>query len=223
MTATLSPSPIQVPLDPPPHEFATAIADVRINRIHSEMPTHVGAHFVYRPPRWYLNLVRTLAAAAGITAALAAIHSWDAMPLPFRSLACVLVPVFFYFATTRKIADPKIQFLADERGMFFPASGRWLFIPWANVSDIRVAKMMNGEDSTGVAFNLALSPHEQREFFPNYLMPHDHLKSRGGPLAVGYVSYPPLPKALKAILSDLKHKGQQGSHNHATLVNVRES
>ena len=222
MTATLSPSPIQVPLDPPPHEFATAIADGRINRIHSEMPTPVGAHFVYRPPRWYLNLVRVLAAVAGITAALVAIQSWDAMPLPFRSLVCVLVPAFFYFATSRQISDPKIKFLADEQGMFFPASTRWLFIPWANVSDIRVAKIMNGEGSTGVAFNLALSPHEQREFFPNYLMPHDHLKSRGGPLAVGYVSYPPLPKTLKAILCDLKHKRQQGSHNPATLAYVRE-
>ena len=107
-------------------------------------------------------------------------------------------------------AIPNVDlFVADEQGIFFPGQDRWLFVPWPNISNIRVVEIMDGESSTGIAFNLRLSPQEKTEFFRQPLRPADHLHAGSAQLAVGYASYPPSPKALATILLGLKHKPRQ--------------
>ena len=191
-----------------------------MNQVHHEVPTLEGEHFVYRLPRWLVHLLRAFSGIAGITTALIAIQHWGDMPVQFRALTCLLVPAFFYFATTRRTGNRHVHLLADEQGMFFPGGDKWLFVPWANISNIRVVKIMDGNASTGVAFNLRLSPQEEFEFFQNHLKPADHLNSRGRLLAVGYVNWPPSPGKLAAILLGLKNKRQQERDIPATLVDA---
>ena len=191
-----------------------------MNQVHHELPTLEGEYFVYRLPHWLIHLLRAFSGIAGITTALIAIRHWGNMPVQFQALTCLLVPAFFYFATTRQTGSRHVRLLADEQGMFFPGEDKWLFVPWTNISKIRVVKIMDGNASTGVAFNLQLSPQEEFEFFQNHLKPADQLNSRGLLLAVGYVNWPPSPKKLADILLGLKNRNRQESQIPATLADA---
>jgi hypothetical protein len=191
-----------------------------MNQVHHELPTLEGEYFVYRLPHWLMHLLRAFSGIAGITTALIAIRHWGNMPVQFQALTCLLVPAFFYFAATRQNGSRHVRLLADEQGMFFPGEDKWLFVPWTNISKIRVVKIMDGNASTGVAFNLQLSPQEEFEFFRNHLKPADQLNSRGLLLAVGYVNWPPSPKKLAEILLGLKNRNRQESQIPATLADA---
>lgn len=180
-----------------------------MNRIHREAPSPAGACFVYRLPTWLTQLARALIGIAGITTAFLAFEHWSTMPMPVRVLCIFLGAGFLLIALNRRIFDPRAHFVADEQGIFFPGQDRWLFVPWPNISNIRVVEIMDGESSTGIAFNLRLSSQEKAEFFRQPLRPADHLHAGGAQLAVGYASYPPSPKALATILLGLKHKPRQ--------------
>lgn len=180
-----------------------------LNRIHPEAPRPDGENFVYRLPASLLQLLRLGSGIAGIATAFLAVHNWNVMPLPVRILCALLAAGLCFVAINRQILNPRTHFVADEQGMFFPGRNRWLFVPWPNISDIRIVEIMDGESSTGIAFNLRLSPQEKSEFFQKHLKPVDHLRAGSEQLAVGYANYPPRPKALAATLLGLKHKKQR--------------
>ena len=180
-----------------------------MNRIHLEAPSPDGEYFVYRLPAWLVQLLRVGSGIAGSATVFLAAQHWSTMPLPVRVLCAFLAAGFGIVAINRRILDPHTHFVADEQGIFFPGHGKWLFVPWTNISDIRVVEIMDGESSTGIAFNLRLSPQEQSEFFQKHLKPVDHFRAGGEQLAVGYANYPPRPKALAAALLGLKHKKRQ--------------
>lgn len=177
-----------------------------LNRIHLEAPNPDGESFVYRLPTWFAQLLRVGSGIAGIATAFLAASDWSAMPLPVRVLWALLGAGFCIVAINRRILEPRTRFVADEQGIFFPGHDKWLFVPWPNISDIRVVEIMDGESSTGIAFNLRLSPNEKSEFFQKHLKPVDHFRAGGEQLAVGYANYPPRPKALAAALLELKNK-----------------
>ena len=180
-----------------------------MNRIHHEAPSPDGECFVYRLPAWLIQFLRVGFGAAGITTAFLAAENWGALPVPLRVLCAFLAAGFCLVAINRKILEPHTHFVADEQGIFFPGQDKWLFVPWPNISEIRVVEMMDGDSSTGIAFNLRVSPQEKFEFFQKHLKPADHLRGGSEQLAVGYAYYPPRPKTLAAALLGLKHKRRQ--------------
>jgi hypothetical protein len=180
-----------------------------MNRIHLEAPRPDGECFVYRLPAWLVQLLRVGSGIAGSATAFLAAQNWSAMPLPVRILCAFLAAGFCIVAINRRILDPRTHFVADEQGIYFSGQDKWLLVPWPNISDIRVVEIMDGESSTGIAFNLRLSPQEQSEFFQKHLKPADHFRAGSEQLAVGYTYFPPRPKALAATLLGLKHKKRQ--------------
>ena len=180
-----------------------------MNRIHHEAPSPDGECFVYRLPVWLGQLLRLAFGIAGITTACLAAENWGALPVPLRVLCAFLAAGFFLVAIKRKILEPHTHFVADEQGIFFPGQDKWLFVPWANISDIRVIEIMDGDSSTGIAFNLRVSRQEKFEFFQKCLKPADHLRAGSEQLSVGYAYYPPRPRKLAATLLGLKHKRRQ--------------
>lgn len=191
-----------------------------MNQILQKTPILEGEHIICRLPRWFVHLLRAFFGIACVTAALFAIQHRGDMPVPFLAVFCLIVPALFFFATTRRIGYQDVHLMADEQGMFFPGEDKWLFVPWSNISKIRVTKIMDGNASTGVAFNLRLSPQEEFEFFQNHLKPADQLISGGAFVAVGYVNWPPSPIKLAEILRGLKNKNRQVSQIPATLADA---
>ncbi len=180
-----------------------------MNRIHQEAPNPDGDHFIYRLPAWLAQLLQAGTGIAGVTTAFLTVDNWNAMPLPVRVIGAFLAVGLCFVALNRRVFAPRTHFVADERGIAFPGRDKWLFVPWPNISNIRIVEIMDGESSTGIAFNLRLSPQEKTEFFRQPLRPADHLHAGSAQLAVGYASYPPSPKALATILLGLKHKPRQ--------------
>jgi hypothetical protein len=185
-----------------------------MNQILSEVP-NVSSHY-YAPcaPKWLNYIVRTLFILAGIIITVLSISDWDTMPLGFRILVCVLVPAFFLIALYSKIWTQQPYFLANHSGMYFRPSGSlvigqaprklWLFVPWKNISNIRVAKIMSGDTSKGAAFDVKASHEEVAEFFHHYGYPEDKNQSQvNGMAVVFYDNYPPSPSTIVSDLLEL--------------------
>lgn len=136
-------------------------------------PLPAANRFSYGLPAWGAQLLRLafLGVGAGLLALawLAAVRS---APLYGIALPGAMGALFLIIAVR---AVPTVYFLADEAGMYFPESRshfllggsgeiRWLFVPWANVSGIRVTRI---RQTDYVSFSVAASEEEERRFFGN--------------------------------------------------------
>ena len=155
-----------------------------MNEIVDTLPPPDGETYRVLAPRWLTWLLRTLSAVFGVGTLWIAVRDWADMPLWVNVLVCVLVPTFFMMAFHPRgwaqfSSKPSLQ--ADRRGIHFPsltppvlgrpAVSRWLFVPWAHVSNLRVDKAMTVDgEFTCAAFDVVATPEEVEEFFNRNLM-----------------------------------------------------
>ena len=123
-----------------------------------------------------------------------------------------------------------VKFIANDRGLYFPANGlvvlsfrpnlqeEWLHVPWEGVRDIRLAREV-GEDGPCVAFDLEVTAGEANAFFKFVGTPRDRSRGLSGILAVAYGDSPPRPTRTVAILLRLKARSD-GQSSTPTDVEV---
>lgn len=146
-------------------------------------------------------------------------QQWRDMPPGFRLLSGALIAAFWFFSLYSRIWRNNIKFIADRRGMFFPSNDylvktagkkalhTWLFVPWSNVSNIRVATQKEYDGlSKCVAFNLYITPAERSDYFEHVGSPADTKQRALNVVPVSYSDYPPHPKKTVAALIRLKNQ-----------------
>ena len=159
------------------------ISDSTVNGIMAELPTPEGDYYTVMAPHWFAFPVRGASVAFGIAALWFIVPVWKEMPLWSLIIACIVVTSFVYVALNSKgwirfLTTPLLH--ADHLGIYLPShqsrtlgekvSQRWLFVPWGNISDVRVDKTYDGDcDGRSVvkcaAIDVVAASDEIDEFF----------------------------------------------------------
>jgi hypothetical protein len=185
----------------------------------ASVPSPEGERYSAVAPVWFTALLRVLSAGFAIATAWLSIGEWNTMPGWVRVLVCILLPAFLWMALhprgwARLSRMP--FFVADARGMWFPSARndhpgqapRWLSVPWADISAIRVDKVNTADGPTAcAAFDVVATPDEIREFFDDDLVSKRPAAGRGVAVAF-YVNVPPHPKRVVERLLDIESGGR---------------
>jgi hypothetical protein len=200
-----------------------------MNKRLPEMPSLGSEAYAPMMPKWFTNLLRLISLLFAIAVAWFSIHDWAQMPLWVKLLVCILVPVFFFSALHAKGWSQYSStpfFLADHLGMYFKHKhavtlhlGKnaeaennrrksWLFVPWKNISNIRVSKVATHDGSTnGAVLNVKATEEELQDFFAD-IQVDKHLQQDGSVSVAFYMNVPPMPRTVVAIANDMmsRHK-----------------
>lgn len=182
-------------------------------------PDLSGDAFVFGMPVWLATVLRLVIGAAAPTLAWLSVQDWERMPMPARGLVIVLVPALLGWALWPQAWRGAICFVADRQGLYFPHHSqvihvagrpedpRWLFVPWARITQLRVARV-RGDDGPCVAFDIdALSAAQREDYFRQVDAPDDRPRGAGSPLAVAYANRPPSPRVTLERLERLRSGG----------------
>lgn len=187
-------------------------------RVVESVPPPEGEHYTAVAPVWFTTLLRAFSGAFAIATAWLSVGEWTTTPAWVRVLVCILVPAFLWMAVHPRgwARFSRLPFFhADARGMWFPSARnghpgqppRWLFVPWTDISAIRVDKV-NGPDGPTpcAAFDVIATPDEVSEFFVDELV--SKRPAGGRSLAVAfYVNVPPHPRKVVERLLALESGG----------------
>lgn len=190
-----------------------------MNQTHSELPTLSEDHYIHCLPKWLEITLRVLFGVFALAMLVMSYQQWRDMPAGFRWLAGIMIAAFWFFSLYSRIWRNNIKFIADRRGMFFPSNDylvktvgdqampTWLFVPWNNISNIRVAMQKDYDGhSKCVAFNLYITPKERSDYFEHVGAPADVKQRALNVVPVSYSDYPPHPKKTVAALIRLKNQ-----------------
>ena len=124
--------------------------------------------------------------------------------------AIVLLFLIFAFHPRWGLIEPPF-FLANRKGMYFNPSGTlqfgrlprkvWLFVPWKNISNIRVSQIVKGEYSKGMAMDVKASSDEVAEFFGHYGIPSDRNQFNDGRFSVVFYEQSHSKKLVAKLLN----------------------
>lgn len=192
-------------------------------RLLPEMPALLGDVYAPVMPRWLTNLLRLLFIGFAVITAWFSAHDWADMPVLFKVLVCILIPVFLFGALhPRGWAQLSVVpfFMADHLGMYFPhnyglvdAIGKnaedlnrqfkqWLFVPWENISNVRAEYLDIGQDGKTLCavFDIqAFSPE-----FESYFVSKRWVDKQTGSDAVAfYCNMPPSPRKVIQVLQEM--------------------
>lgn len=175
------------------------------NRILATLPDHPGSHFIYREARWVDLAVRSFVAALGIGLAVAATVSLGKAPLAFPLLFLAGAAMLLFGAFFLRTAGATL-FVCSPAGLYFPAMTLfarhpecWLLVPWQNVLDYRVQRLLDETSSLGVVLTVAASPDEEAVFLAqrSVLTVPPVIVRRAERLAsLGYATFLPRPDAV---------------------------
>ena len=137
-------------------------------------------HYIFGMPGWAVNMAQiamgTLSVVSGYFAF--ALHG----RLPALATVCMGIAAIALLALAvyPGIGRKKTCFICDRNGMYFPrpsgwfaggGMGSWLFVPWGNISNVRVEPVISGESLVeGVVFSVRLLLQEERAFFSGYVL-----------------------------------------------------
>ena len=190
------------------------------NRILPIRPEPAPHSIVLADPRWYRLTFRVLMLLIGPILLYFSLSSRS--PLPPAALIIVSITGIstFCFAVWHRPWSLFERFIADDKGIAFPANllitigktidERWLFIPWANIHNVRTA-VQRGDPTSCVAFDLEVTPIERRDFFANVGEPTDRSKLSQDMVHAAYDVKPPAPKRTVAALLALRGSGPNKS------------
>lgn len=169
------------------------------NTVFNEFPTLSAAHFICREPL-YVGLFRRggyLLVGSGLAySALSA----PAVSWPLAALLSIVSGLAILAAIRQQAA--LILFAGDSPGVYFPSrpcfsltgratAQRWLFVPWSNISAIKVQRLLDESGSRqGVAFSLRASEEERRLYFPGSVRQRPGVSSAAGTAISIGVAYP---------------------------------
>jgi hypothetical protein len=143
------------------------------NQILTQSPFPAAARFVYGMPAWGARSMRLAFLVAGGGLLYLANRAATGSAPTYALVLLVAMACCFLLVALR--ARATVYFLADGHGMYFPEStsfvlfgksgvGHWLFVPWSNISNIRVTRIRQTDH---VSFSVAASAEEERRFFGN--------------------------------------------------------
>jgi len=201
------------------------------NTVFNEFPTLSGAHFTCREPL-YVGLFRhggCLLVGSGLAySALSA----PAIPWPLAALLSIASGLAT-LAAIRLQAAP-ILFAGDLPGVYFPSrprfslvgratAQRWLFVPWSNISAIKVQRLLDESGSRrGVAFSLRVSEEERRRYFPESVRQRPGASSASGAAISIGAAYPGgeagSPERLAERLRRMQRRASQSAGVSRTAV-----
>ena len=192
-------------------------------RLH-EMPTLGSDAYAPTMPVWFTNLLRLVSILFATALVWLAMRGWATLPVWVLILICILAPVFFFSALNSRgwaLYSTTPFFLADHLGMYFKHRDAltkhlgkdaeiknqqrkaWLFVPWENISNIRLAKVISHEGtSEGAAMDVKATAEEVAQFFIDDLK--DKQSRQEDMFAVAfYTNFPPRPRHVVSILQEM--------------------
>lgn len=154
-----------------------------MNRILTERPIFADDHFIFSMPSWletfYFGFALLL---AGFLAYLALTLDSISAPLTIALwLASGILGLFSLYRRSKKLPP---HFACDHQGLYFPTykapltissrkEDQWLYIPWHNISDIKVHLLFDESATTkGVVFSVVATELERREFLGRHAILH---------------------------------------------------
>jgi|GEM_PF-4971925 len=186
------------------------------NRLLNARPAN-SELYVHGIPSWIVVFLRFMFACAGFATAYFSIRSWFQMPLPAQALATFLVPAFLAISIWTKLWKRTTKFLGDKSGLYFPnnsllvldirgsESDEWLHVPWAKITNLRVAREAGDDNAACLAFDVEVTPQERERFFKHVGTPQDmpYPGYSSSAVYVAYADFPPSPEKTLAILKAL--------------------
>jgi len=124
-----------------------------VNIVVAELPTPEGDYYTIMTPRWFAFMARVATASFGIAVIWFVVPVWREVPPWALFIACIVIIALLVIAINSKgwnrfLQTPLLH--ADQLGIYLPShkprtigekvSPRWLFVPWENLSNIRVDK-----------------------------------------------------------------------------------
>lgn len=166
-------------------------------------------HFIYREAPWIEALLRAGLVASGVLLVVLAWRSATTAPLAFTSLFVVGAGTMIYGAIyLRSRHSP--NFICTADGLYFPdrqhfsrSPRLWLFVPWKNVVEYRVRRMLDETSSRGLMLAIRATADEERAFFRAsdlhrlsalHRAPADQL------VLVGFSTFLPRPETVREAL-----------------------
>lgn len=167
-----------------------------------------GTHFIYREAPWIEALIRAVLAACGVLLIVLAWRSAAQAPLAFASLFVGGAGTMIYGAIYLH-SRHSLNFVCTGDGLFFPERRGlagpprlWLFVPWKNVLEYRVQRMLDETSSRGVMLAIHATAYEEATFFAGHQIfrfsalrpPH------ATAVRVGFSTFLPRPETVVAQL-----------------------
>lgn len=195
-----------------------------MNKLLTEMPNLGSEAYAPTMPEWFSNLLRLISIMFAIGVVWLGFSDWAKMPLFAQIIICILPPVFFFSAfSSRGWAQYSVMpfFLADRLGMYFKHKNalithlgkdaqlensqrkHWLFIPWENISNIRVSKVTTHDGSfNGAVLDVKATKEELDQFFGGCRVDEKLLQDDSVTVAF-YMNVPPTPRKVVTVLQDM--------------------
>ncbi|MDO9365487.1 MAG: hypothetical protein Q7T58_03960 [Methylotenera sp.] len=195
-----------------------------MNKRLPEMPNLGSEAYAPMMPEWFANSLRLFSVLFAIALAWFSIHDWAKMPLWAQWLVCILVPAFLFSALHSKGWSQYSSipcFLADHLGMYFKHKNaltthlgknaeiennqrkNWLFVPWENISNIRISKVSTHDGSfNGAVLDVKATEEELVAFFSGKQI-DKHVRPDGSVSVAFYMNVPPMPRKVVAIVNEM--------------------
>ena len=199
-----------------------------MNKRLPEMPTLTSDAYAAVMPLWLVNALRVFSLLFSLGAAWLGFQDWATIPLFAKVIICILAPTFFFLAISSKkgwaLYATNPFFLADSSGMYFrhkdalttfignnnqdkrEKSKQWLFVPWHNISNIRVGMVSSSDGySAGAVFDVYASAEEVVAFFYEGLKDKQPLQAEIKAVCF-YQNAAPGPKKVVAHLQEMLNR-----------------
>lgn len=198
-----------------------------MNKLLHEMPTLGSDAYAPTMPVGFTNFLRLVSILFATALVWLAMRDWATLPVWVLILICILAPVFFFSALNSRgwaLYSTTPFFLADHLGMYFKHTDAltkhlgkdaeiknlqrktWLFVPWENISNIRVAKVISHDGtSEGAALDVKATAEEIAQYFIDDLKDKEPMQD--GQYAVAfYTNFPPRPRNVVSILQEMMRR-----------------
>lgn len=161
--------------------------------------------FVYRESPWIALPIGAALAAIGFGLAFLAVRAFLNEPLAFSSLFAAGAGLLVFGAIYQHAKD-SINFICGRDGLYFPElnrfsrrPGRWLFVPWKNILDYRVQRMLDETSSQGIVLVILANRDEEKAFLCGHrIFNLSALRDRhaGHAVRIGFSTFRPSPQEI---------------------------
>ena len=140
------------------------------NQMLDRHPGLTEKHFVYREAPWIDGLLVGVLVIAVNLLGLIAVQSLSAEKHLLGALFTVGAGLMLYGALNL-YTNRAAKFICSAAGIYFPAhqrfsrtDHRWLFVPWENIQEYRVQRMLDETSSHGLILSIRDTSKENRQF-----------------------------------------------------------
>jgi hypothetical protein len=174
-----------------------------MNSVIRNKPNFEGEYFVYGQPQWLDTAYRAASLLSGIALAWFATTLTSQIGILTQVLFLISV-VLILTALSPRSEWSAVYFICDQNGLYFP-SGKaqfmfardkdtpWLFVPWANISDIRNQMVLDeAANKQGFALAIIATADERREFLSRLTISRHLIAKRSLPkntCQIGFASF----------------------------------